>query len=264
MSDFVEVKTDKKTKGKIHSELNNYSNKFYWNIQFNIPLQMNTINSDTTNVTNEYGDILKAKVFYVPYEKVIVIEPQDNYADDTYYFLNISKGVCSENGTSLKNEVHIRFKLKNKKIVEVKSFKGEVKFKTIPLSLRLNLPYFRISSKYSNKPLAYDFKMPYLIMPYFLLPIILCFFVFLYMPRHLDYIICFPICIVLTLMQLVIIVIQYRGKRKKAISMYNQGVTHYNSRELLDALDCFKLAYDIDSTNQTIKNAIIKVNRYLN
>ncbi len=100
-------------------------------------------------------------------------------------------------------------------------------------------------------------------MPYFLLPMILSLFVFIYMPKYWDYIICFPVCIALTVLQFIIVILQYKGKRRTAISLYNQGVDCYNKRELLDALDYFKIAYETDPTNLTIKQAIIKTNRYL-
>lgn len=265
MDDFVEIKTNKEIKNKIKSELNRYSDKFYWNIKFNVPLLMSSVNSETTNVTNEYGDILQAKVFYIPFDNIICIEPQEKYADDVYYLLNISTGVRSENGQSLKNEIHIRFKLKNKKIAEIKTFKGEITFKKIPLSLRLNLPYIRISTKFftiggkSN----YEYRMPVLIMPYFVIPFVICIITFLLMPKYIEYIVGYPICLVMTVLQIIITIIQYRGKRRKSILCYNKGVYFYNSKQLLDALDCFEEAYKIDSSNTSAKNAIIKVNKYL-
>lgn len=266
MDDFVEIKTDKHIKEKIKSELNRYSDKFYWNIKFNTSLLMSSVNSETTNVTNEYGNILHAKIFYIPYDNIIVIEPQDKYADDVYYFLNVSKGVCSENGKKLKDEIHIRFKLKNKKIAEIKTFKGEVKFKKIPLSLRLNLPYIRISTKLikeSGKPSNYEYKMPVLIMPYFMWPLVICILMFFFMPKYVPYIVGFPICILMNILQIIIVIIQYTGKRRKSILYYNKGVYSYNCRELLDALEHFKKAYEIDSNNTSAEVAIIKVNRYL-
>lgn len=263
MDDFLEIKTDKKIKEKIKSELKGYSDKFYWNIRFNVPLLMDSVNSQTTNVTNEYGDVLQAKIFYIPYDNIIVIEPKERYADDVYYFLNVSTGVQSENGQSLKNELHIRFKLKNKKIAEIKTFKGEIKFKKIPLSLRLNLPYIRISTKFiKNKGDNYEYRMPILIMPYFIIPIIACIIVYFSMPK-LPILIGFPICIALNIAQIIILIVQYRGKRRKSILYYNKGVHCYNSRRLLDALDCFQMAYETDKDNTSAKAAVIKVNKYL-
>lgn len=265
MDDFVEVKTNKKLKGKIKSELNKYSDKFYWNIRFNVPLLMSSVNAETTNVTNEYGDILQAKVFYIPYDNIICIEPQEKYADDVYYFLNISTDVRAENGHSLKDEVHIRFKLKNKKIAEIKTFKGEVRFKKIPLSLRLNLPYIRISTKFFSLGGKdnYEYRMPVLIMPYFVLPFIICILVFFMMPKFISFIVGYPLCLALTIFQIVILIIQYRSKRRKSIVAHNRGVYYYNTRQLLDALECFEEAYEIDSTNKATEKAIAKVNRYL-
>jgi len=266
MDDFVEIKTNKEIKNKVKSELRRYTDNFYWNIKFNVPLLMSSVNPETTNVTNEYGDLLQAKVFYIPYDNIICIEPQEKYADDIYYFLNISTGVCSENGHSLKNEIHIRFKLKNKKIAEIKTFKGEIKFKKIPLSLRLNLPYVRISTRFFRLggKAGYEYRMPVLIMPYFILPFIICLIIYFLMPKYINYLIGYPICLVMIVFQIVITIIQYRGKRRKSILYYNKGVHFYNSRQLLDALDYFEEAYKIDSSNSSAKNAILKVNKYLN
>lgn len=265
MSDFVEIKADKNIKSKIQNHLNGYSDKFFWSIKFNIPLLMSSVNSNTTNVTNEYGEVLKAKVFYIPYENLIVIEPQERYADNIYYFLNVSTAVKAENGQNLKNELHIRFKLKNRKIAELKTFKGEIKFKKIPLSLRLNLPYIRITTRFldSGKFNNYEYRMPILIMPYFVVPLIVCIITFLLMPKYINFLIGYPICIAMIILQMIIIIIQYRSKRRKSIYYHNKGVDLYNSRQLLDALEYFQKAYEIDNTNKASKEAIDKVNRYL-
>jgi tetratricopeptide (TPR) repeat protein len=264
MDDFVEIKADKNIRDKIKSELDRYSDNFYWNIKFNIPLLSSSVNSETTNVSNKYGDILKAKIFYIPYENIIVIEPREKYCDNVYYFLNISTGVLSENGQHLKTEIHIRFKLKNKKITEISTIKGKIKFKKAPISLRLNLPYIALYSKSSyKKAKEYDYKLPTIVYPYFIFPLFICLFIYWLMPNYLSYIIGFPICIVLNLIQIVIIIMQYKSKHRISISYYNLGVKYYNKKELLDALDCFKKSFEIDSSNHSAQSAIVKVENYL-
>lgn len=264
MNDFIEIKANKSIKNKIKSNFNGYTNRFFWNIKFNIPLLMTSVNSETTNVTNEFGEILQAKVFYIPYDNMLVIEPHESYADDVYYFLNVSKGVCSENGQNLKNEIHIRFKLKNKKIAEIRTFKGEIRFKKVPLSIRLNLPYIRISNKFGiGMKSNYEYRMPILIFPYFILPIFICIVTFLLIPRNIDYMVGYSICIAMIILQIVVFIVQYNGKRRKSIFYHNKGVNCYNSRQLLDALDFFEKAHQIDKNNKASEEAINKVNRYL-
>ncbi len=266
MNDFLEIKAKKNIKNGIKNELKEYSDNFCWSIKFNVPLLMQSVNSKTTNITNEYGEVVNAKIFYVPFDNIIAIQPQEKYANDVYYFLNISKEVCSENGKNFKEEIHIRFKLKNKNISELKTFKGLLKFKKIPLSIRLNLPYFKILLKpfgKFGKLNKYEHKIPKVIMPYFILPFISCIIVFFLMPKYISHILGFGTCFVLTLIQIVIFIIEYKSKRRKSVNSYNKGASYFNSRQILDALDYFEEAYKLDNNNTLAQMAIVRVNKYL-
>lgn len=96
------------------------SEKVYWYIKFNIPLDKKYVSKDTTNVTDTDGFIMRTYIFYDEIENHIVVSPIDSYEQDRYYLLNISKDVRSANGQKLKREIHILFKLFDNRISSFK------------------------------------------------------------------------------------------------------------------------------------------------
>ena len=104
----------------IKINVNDPSEKVYWYIKFNIPLDKKFVSKDTTNVTDTDGYIMRTYIFYDEMENHIVVSPIDSYEQDRYYLLNISKAVRSANGQQLKREIHILFKLFDNRISSFK------------------------------------------------------------------------------------------------------------------------------------------------
>jgi len=72
------------------------------------------------NVTERNGYIVDTLISYDRENHLIAICPIDCYAENEYYLLNISKKVRSENGSRLKREINIMFKIMGDKITEYK------------------------------------------------------------------------------------------------------------------------------------------------
>ena len=104
----------------IKLDVNAPVDKAYWYIKFNIPLDKDYVNKDTTNVTDTDGYLMLTYIYYDEKENLIVVIPKDSYDQDRYYLLNISRDVRSANGQKLKREIHILFKLLDSRISSFK------------------------------------------------------------------------------------------------------------------------------------------------
>lgn len=107
-------------KNKVHVNIANPNDKIYWYIKFNLALDKESVSKKTMNVTEVNGYILDTDISYNELEHLIVINPLEEYVQNEYYLLNISKKVCSANKQRLKNDIHILFKLKGNIISEFK------------------------------------------------------------------------------------------------------------------------------------------------
>lgn len=105
---------------KIHVDIISPNNKIYWYIKFNLSLDPESVNNETTNVTDTEGYILETEISYLKKKKLIAINPLEDYIQNQYYLLNITKDVRSENLNNLKNDIHILFKIKGTTVAEFK------------------------------------------------------------------------------------------------------------------------------------------------
>lgn len=107
--DIENVPDDLKT--KVKQDLKFKTGIFVWRIKFNTPLDPLSVTSDTTYVSNEAGERMQAKIRYDAENMQIEIEPLVPYAQDEYYYLNITTKVKSRNGQKLTKPYQIKFKL---------------------------------------------------------------------------------------------------------------------------------------------------------
>jgi len=111
-SNYIEV--DSVTGGVenlIEETLKFKTGKFVWRVKFTAPLNSATVNNMNLYVTNEQNKPLKTNIQYNANENYIEIEPLEAYAQDTPYYLNISRNVESKGGQKLKNDIRLRFKI---------------------------------------------------------------------------------------------------------------------------------------------------------
>jgi len=107
-------------KDKLHIDIKDSADVIYWHIKFNIPLDETSVSQKTTGVTDTKGYILNTEIRYSQKSNLISIRPLEPYVQNEYYILSISKTVRSANLQSLKNDIHILFKLKNNVISKFK------------------------------------------------------------------------------------------------------------------------------------------------
>ncbi len=96
---------------KVKQDLKFKTGNFVWKVQFNIPLDPKTVNSDSMLVTNSAGSKLRVYIKYDIARSIIEVEPLEAYSMNETYTLTISTKVKSKGGQSLKEPVQIKFKL---------------------------------------------------------------------------------------------------------------------------------------------------------
>lgn len=96
---------------KVKQNLKFKTGNFIWKVQFNIPLDPKTVNSETMYVTNSQNQKLRTYIKYDTQKEVIEIEPLEPYSTNEYYSLVITTNVKSKGGQKLANPVNVKFKL---------------------------------------------------------------------------------------------------------------------------------------------------------
>lgn len=149
-NDFIRIATSiPSLKDKIHIRINEPTDKVYWYIEFNIPLDPASVSRNTINVTDTEGYILETDISYNQRRKLIEINPLENYEQDVYYILNISKQVRSAKLQNLKNDIHILFKLVDNVITE---------FKLLSKNIKIPKPKYKQTS---SKVYSFDKMIPH-------------------------------------------------------------------------------------------------------
>ena len=118
--------SDPKLMNKIQINLDGPIDNVYWYIRFNIPLDEESVNEKTMEVTDTEGYIMRTDISYQTKNNRIVISPLDSYEEQRYYLLKISRKVRSERGQQLKSIISIIFKLYQGAISEYKILKRDV------------------------------------------------------------------------------------------------------------------------------------------
>jgi len=113
-------------KNKVKVDLSGDLDTVYWYIRFNIPLDEDSVNEKSMEVTDTEGYIMRTDISYQTQANRIVISPLDSYEEQRYYLLKISRKVRSAKGQNLKTVISILFKLYQGAISEYKILKKDV------------------------------------------------------------------------------------------------------------------------------------------
>jgi len=118
--------SDPKLKDKIKIDIIGSIDTVYWYIRFNIPLDEDSVNENSMEVTDTEGYIMRTDISYRSVDNRIVISPLDSYEDQRYYLLKVSKKVRSAKGQNLKTVISILFKLYQGEISEYKILRKDM------------------------------------------------------------------------------------------------------------------------------------------
>ena len=109
---FIEFESvPSEVEGKVKQNLKFKTGKFVWRVKFTAPLDPATVNNMNLYVTDTSGTPLKTAIHYNSDTNEIEIDPQESYAKDSSYILNISKRVRSIGGQNLKSDISLQFKV---------------------------------------------------------------------------------------------------------------------------------------------------------
>lgn len=254
-------------KDKVHVDIKNLGDKIYWYIKFNLTLDAESVSNQNMNVTDTQGFLLDTEITYSTKKNLIVINPLEDYLQNHYYLLNISTAVRSENLNNLKNDIHILFKLKGRKVSE---------FKILPANVRVPEPRRRPAKKsVADKPTnsrVYSFekyidkeslgdKLP--IADITLNPLIgaaglIMTIVSMIFGKPLI----IGACGAVALIGVVHIVIQLLRKDQRSNFIYNRGVRKFNRDKFDKAEKCFNKALEINPDNEFAEYAKNKISYF--
>ncbi len=260
-------------KNKIKIDVEGPTERAYWYIRFNIPLDKASVNRDTMNVTDTDGYIMRTYISYDEDENLIVIVPLDSYEQNRYYFLNISKQVRSAKGQQLKHEIHILFKLIDNRISEFEILKRTAHVPK-PRPRPANYDEMNSRNKGSTKSKVYAFEKnsSQRISPSDVLP---------FAPMKIN-----PLLGVVGLIAVLIaallgiapltigsivlcfggvghLVFQLANRKLRSVISYNRGVMAFNSEKYSKANILFKKALSLDYENEMAEFGLNKVSFYL-
>ncbi len=256
-------------KGKIHVDINEPTERAYWYIRFNIPLNKSSVNRDTMNVTDTDGYIMRTYISYDENDNLIVIVPLDSYEQNRFYLLNISKQVQSAKGQNLKNEIHILFKLLDNRISQFEILKRTAKVPT-PRPRPANYDQLNTKSKvysFEKENTAVSERASNDVLPFAPMKIN----VLLGLAGLIAVLVSFQLNIQLLIIASIIacaaglahIVLQLSKREFRSALAYNRGVMCFNSEKYRKANILFKKSVSLNEENEFAEYALNKVSFYL-
>ncbi len=272
-TDKIKIKTtNPELKDKIR--LNVVSEEpVFWYIRFNIPLDEKSVSKKTMNVTETNGYIVDTEISYDSDKHMIIIVPVDDYEDDQYYLLNITKKVKSSKGQNLKREIHIMFKILGNQIQEYKVLKSNVKVpksKPRPKNWRIVPQKQRdetVSKFYSPDTLQKLNKTPLDRLPYgnikFNFVVALIGVIATAAGIILANQIIMLIGITVSVLGIIHIITQLLKPGNRSALVYNRGVIKFNRGDYKPASEFFERACKIDGNNELSEYAVNKIKFYL-
>ena len=250
-------------KDKIYTNILDGKDSVYWYIQFNVPLDKNTVSEKTMEITDTSGYIMRTDISYMEDKNIIVISPLDSYEENVYYLLYISKKVKSSSGKKMKNKIHILFKLMNNQISDYKILKSNVEVpKPKPRPKNYDQLRSRVYSPDVNRfSAAGSDKLPpakltvNVAVGIFGILIVAGYFFY-----ASPYLLAagFAVCA----LGAVHIVRQLRKKGNRSAMAYNKGASLFNRERYAQAEACFRKAAGIDANNEMAEYALSKVAYY--
>lgn len=240
--DFISLATSiPSLKNKIHVNINKPTDKIFWYIKFNITLDEESVSNKTMNVTDTKGYILNTAITYQKSTNMIEINPLEDYVQNEYYILSISKKISSEKHQKLKKDIHILFKLKDNVISE---------YKVLPPNVKVPKPKKKVYSfeKYVNTESS-DAALPYadiMINPFIgIIGLVLTIASF-----FMKNVIIILFCAVIVLIGFGHIILQLTNKKFRSNFFYNRGVKHFKKENYFKADVLFDKAIKINPENE--------------
>ncbi|MBR1445143.1 MAG: tetratricopeptide repeat protein [Firmicutes bacterium] len=262
-NDYMRVATTvPELKDKIHINITDPNEKIYWYIQFNLKLDEASVTKKTTTITDTQGYILKTDIGYNSRRGMIVISPLEDYEQNVYYILTVSKKVRSEGYQNLKRDVHILFKIKNQEISEFKILPPNVKVpkpKKRPRKPPVSKVYSFQKTELDDSPkdsLQWgDIMINPLLAAIGMILMIVSFFI--------EIRIVVWICAAIAIAGMGHIIYQISRKEFRSNFVYNIGVRHFNKDNFRKAEKYFDKALSINPENEYAEYAKGKIRYYL-
>ena len=257
--------SDPKLKDKIQIDLTGPIDTIYWYIRFNIPLDEESVNENTMEVTDTDGYIMRTDISYQATENRIVISPLDSYEEQRYYLLKISKAVRSAKGQNLKTVISILFKLYQGEISEYKVLR-----KDVPVPPSKPRPHNYEEMQKDRKPNDLDNyvenrKTHTDMKP---LPVGMKLWVgiagllFVGFGFAVADVVLVAIGIVICISGVIHIYLQWANKEFRANVHYNRGVRLYNKMQYERATAAFEKAMVLNPKHDLAKYGLVRVGMY--
>ena len=250
-------------KDKIYTNIKDGKDAVHWYIQFNVPLDRQTVSHKTMKITDTSGYIMRTEISYMQGKNIIVINPLDSYEQNVYYILNISKKVKSSSGKKMRTEIYIIFKLMNNQISDYKVLKSNVEVpKPRPRPKNYEQLRTRVYS-FDETPFinAGQDKLPGAKLSVNLAAGVVGILVLAGYLLHSNIYILIAGG-VLCVSGAAHIIYQIRRKQTRSVMLYNKGTRLFNGERYAEAELCFKKASLLDPDNEMAEYAVNKVAFY--
>jgi tetratricopeptide (TPR) repeat protein len=259
--------SDPKLKDKIKIELTGPLDTVYWFIRFNIPLDENSVNEKSMEVTDTEGYIMRTDISYQAAANRIVISPLDSYEEQRYYLLKVSKKVRSAKGQNLKTIISILFKLYQGQISEYKILKKDM---PVPKSRPRPNDYDEKQATRKHNDLdnyVHNLAQPRARMQadsVFVNPFvgIIGFIVVIFGFLSNQNIPAIIAGMVICALGAAHIYVQWQNRNFRAKIHYNKGVRYFNRMQYQPAKAAFEKAMSLNPNNELAKYGLVRVGIY--
>lgn len=249
---------------KFKNEIEDTKNKIYWYIKFSSPLDETSVSNETMCVTRTDGYIFDTKIIYNKKLELIVIEALENYKEDEYYILQVSKDVRDEKKVSLKRQINILFKVKGGEIYEFKELAYNIKVKPPRYRAPTKARVYSFQKNNKKNPLENikQDKLPFTSIH--LNPIIMIIGLLIFGVGYWRNIsVASIVGIGISILGLIYIIWQSRKDEFKSNFYYNLSVINFNNGKYKSANKNLQKAIKINPENEYAEYAINKVTFFL-
>ncbi|MCL1882768.1 MAG: tetratricopeptide repeat protein [Defluviitaleaceae bacterium] len=260
--------SDPALKDKLKIELSNLGpmDTVYWFIRFNIPLDENSVNEKSMEVTDTDGYVMRTDISYQANANRIVISPLDSYEEQRYYLLKVSKKVRSAKGQNLKTIISILFKLYQGQISEYKILKVDV---PVPKSrprpnnydaVQANRTPTYLDNYVENLPKRSKMEVDSVIIN----PLVGIIGILVVLGGFVaeNNVAAITTGMVLCALGAAHIYVQWQNKVFRAKMHYNRGVRYFNRMQYAPAKTAFERALSVNPDNELAKYGLVRVGLY--
>ncbi len=256
--------SDRSLEGKINVKLEEGANTIYWHVKFNLQLDPATVSEDSMYVTDLGGYVLQTYISYDVNSNLIVITPLEEYEENYFYILNITKMVKSVSGQNLKRPVIILFKLLEDQISEMQVLPHNTKTPE-PIKRPSNYEPRSVKSKVYDDKRVYENvasdrlkTIPLGVNPIYAIISTVIFLALVFVDWRIGL-----AALILAAVVIIQLLLKLFSKSTRAIISYNTGVRSFNVGKYKDAKEHFDKAFYLDSSNEMYEYALTKVDFYL-